>query len=62
MKDISEAVYTMGDHEGTLPIEYDDKTMKTKLILTRFGSTIGRLRFEEKSFFITFLGLTPLWV
>ena len=30
-KDISEAVFTMGDHEGTLKIEYDDITMKIKL-------------------------------
>ena len=33
-KDISEAVYTMGDHEGTLQTEYDDISMKTKLNLT----------------------------
>ena len=29
----------MGDHEGTLQIEYDDISMKTNLILTRFGGT-----------------------
>ena len=27
----SKAVYTMGDHEGTLKIEYNDICMKTKL-------------------------------
>ena len=37
IKDFSEAVYTMGDHEGTRQVEYDDIRMKTKLILTRFG-------------------------
>ena len=59
IKDIGEAVYTMGDHQGTLQVEYDDITRKTKLILTRFGSTFGTLRFNEKSFFNTLLGLTP---
>ena len=29
IKDISDAVYTMGDHEGTLKFEYDDISMKT---------------------------------
>ena len=31
IKDTSEAVYTIGDHEGTLQIEYDDISMKTKI-------------------------------
>ena len=51
----------MGDHEGTLQIEYDDISMKTKLILTRFGSIIGTLRFNEKSFFHLLLHFTPYW-
>ena len=50
IKDISEAVYTMGDHEGTLKFEHDDFTMKTKQILTRFGGIFGTLRLDEKSF------------
>ena len=41
-KDISEAVYKMGDHEGTLQIEYDDISAKTKPILTHLGSTLER--------------------
>ena len=46
----------MGDHEGTLQIEYDeyddeDDTVKTKLALTRFGSTFGTLRFDKKIVF-----------
>ena len=44
----------MGDHEGTLKIEYDDKSTKTKLFETRFGETFGTLRFDEKSFSHTF--------
>ena len=31
IKDTSETVYTMGDHEGTLQIEYDDITRKKNL-------------------------------
>ena len=49
-KDISEAVYSKGDKEGTLQIQNDDISMKTKPIVTRFGSTFGTLRFDEKSF------------
>ena len=49
----------MGDHEKTLQIEFDDISMKTKLILTRFGSTFGTLRFDEKAFLNTLLGFTP---
>ena len=56
---ISEAVYTMGDHEGTLKIEYKDISMKTKLIITRFDGTLRTLIFEEKSFYNTLLGFTP---
>ena len=62
INDISEAAYTMGDREGTLKIEYDDFTTKTKLILTGFGSTFGTLGFNEKFFFQnTLLGFTPYW-
>ena len=50
--DISEAVHPLGDHEGTIKIEYDDNTMKTKFILTRFGTTFGTLRFDERSFLV----------
>ena len=61
IKDITEAVFPLGDHEGTLRIEYDDITRKTKLNLTRFGSTFGTLRFDERSFFHTLLKFTPYW-
>ena len=42
IKDVSEDVYTRGDHEKTLQIEYDDISRKTKLILTHFGLTFKR--------------------
>ena len=54
IEDISKAVYTMGDHQGTLQNEHDDIGMKTKLILTRFGGSFGTLRFDERSFFKLF--------
>ena len=60
-KDISEAVYTMGDHESTLQIEYDDISLKTKLSLTRSRGTFGTLRFNDKSFFNGLLQFTLLW-
>ena len=61
IKDIAETVYTKGDHDRTLQIEYDDINMKTKRILKRFGGTFGKLGFEEKSFFNTLIGFTPYW-
>ena len=61
IEDIQKAVYPLGDHEGTLQIEYNDLNKKVKLILTRFGDTFGTLRFDKKSFFHTLLGFTPYW-
>ena len=55
-EDLRKAVCPLGDHKGTLQSEYDDLNKKTKLILIRFGSTFGTLRFDEKSFFL------PYWV
>ena len=49
----------MGDHKGTLPIKYDDISMITKFISTRFGGNFGTLRLYERSFYSTLLGLTP---
>ena len=51
----------MGDHEGTLQIENDDSSMKTKNILTRLGLPFGTLGCDEKSFFNTLSGLSPSW-
>ena len=56
-KDISEAVHTIVDHEETLKIEYDDISMKTKLISTDFEI----LRFDKRSFFHTLLKFEPYW-
>ena len=51
----------MSDYEATLQFKYDDVSMKTKLILIRFGETFGTLRFDEKSSFNNFLDFTPYW-
>ena len=61
IKDNQKAVHPLGDHEGTLKIEYDDLNKKVKRILTRFGSTFGTLKFDQKSFFHTILGFDPYW-
>ena len=61
IEDLQKAVYPLGDHEGALQIEYDDLNKKNKLILTRFASTFGTLRFDKKSFFHTLLGFTSYW-
>ena len=41
-----------------IDVEYDDITMKTKLVV-KFG--IIAIRFDEKSFFCNVLGFTPGW-
>ena len=61
VKDISEVVYNLGNHEKTVKTEYDDIAVETKLFLTRFGGSLEMLRFDEKSFFNTLLGFTPNW-
>ena len=46
IKDIPGVIYHLEDHEGTLQIEFDDVSMKEKLILTEFVSAFRVLRFE----------------
>ena len=62
ISDISEVLYTLCDDEGTLKIEKDDTSMKTKLTFTRFGGTFGTLPFFEQFFLNALLGFTPHWV
>ena len=62
-KDISEALFNILqiEHPGpsnVIVIEYDDITMKTKLVVR---SGIIAIRFDEKSFFSTILGFTAGW-
>ena len=64
-QDISDAVHTFSGHSEIIEVEYDDISMKTKIILkyiggqTKFG--LGTLRFDESSFFHILLGHTPHW-
>ena len=62
-KDISEAIFNILQSEypgpsNVIDIEYDDITLKTKLVVK---SGIIAIRFDEKSFFSTVLGFTPGW-
>ena len=62
-KDISEALFNILQTEypgpsNVIDIEYDDITMKTKLVVR---SGIIAIRFDEKSFFNTVLGFNPGW-
>ena len=51
----------MADHEGTLQIEYDYITMKTKLLLKHCGGTFETLKLVKNSFFKIFAVFTPYW-
>ena len=62
-KDISEALLNILQIEypgpgNVIDIEYDDITMKTKMVV-RYG--IIAIRFDEKSFFSNILGFIPGW-
>ena len=62
-KDISEALFNIIHFEypgpsNAIVIEFDDVTMKTKLVVKE-GIIV--IRFDEKSFFSTILGFTTGW-
>ena len=62
-KEISEALFNILQSEypgpsNVIDIEYDDITMKSKLVVR---SGIIAIRFDEQSFFSTVLGFTPGW-
>ena len=62
-KDISEALFNFLQIEYSGPdnvinVEYDDNTMKTKLVV-KYG--IIAIKFDEKSFLSTVLGFTSGW-
>ena len=62
---ILDPVHTFSGHSEILQIEYDDISMKTKIILKYIGGrkkfVLGTLRFDERSFSHTLLGFTPYW-
>ena len=63
IQDVSDAVQTFSGHSDIIEIEYDDISMKTKIILKykdfRENFGLGTLRFDKKSFFHTLLGHDP---
>ena len=65
IQDFSDAVHTFSGHSDIIEIEYDDISMKIKIILKYkdlrgiFG--LGTLRFDKKSFFHTLLSHDPYW-
>ena len=65
IQDISDAVHTFSGHSDIIEIEYDDISMKTKIILKykalRGNFGLGTLRFEKKSLFHNLLGHDPYW-
>ena len=65
IQDISDTIHTFSGHSEIIEIEYDDICMKTKFILKYIGGQkkfgLGKLRFDERSFFHTLLGFEPYW-
>ena len=65
IQDISDTIHTFSGHIETIQIEYDDISMKTKIILKYIGGrkmfVSGKLSFDERSFFHTLLDFTPYW-
>ena len=63
IKDISDVIHTFSGHTEIIEIEYDDISMKTKIILKykdfRENFGLGTLRFDKKSFFHILLGHDP---
>ena len=65
IQDTSDTLHTFSGLMETIQIEYDDISMKTKIILNYIGGQVmfvlGTLRFDERSFFHTLLGFIPYW-
>ena len=60
IQDILDVINTFSGHSEIIEIEYDDISMKTKIILKyndwRENFGLGTLRFDKKSFFHSLLG------
>ena len=65
IQDISDTIYNFSVSDESIHVEYDDISMKTKIILKYIGDwkmfVLGTLRFDKTSFFHTLLGFTPYW-
>ena len=60
IQDNSDTIHTFSGHSEIIEIEYEDISMKTKIILKYIGGQkkfgLGTLRFDERSVFQTLLG------
>ena len=65
IQDISDSIYTFNVNNESIQVEYDDISMKTKIILKYIRErkifVLGTLRFDQTSFFHSLLGFTPYW-
>ena len=65
IQDISDTIHTFSGHSEITEIEYDDISMKSKIIQKYIGGQenfgLGTLRFDENYFFHTLLGFEPYW-
>ena len=65
IQDISDIFYNFSVNNESIKFEYDNISMKTKIILKYIGErkkfVLGTLRFDERSFFHTFIDFTPYW-
>ena len=65
IQDTSDTIHTFSGPMESIQIEYDDISMKTKIILNYIGGqemfVLETLRFDERSFFHTLLGFIPYW-
>ena len=65
IQNILDTIHTFSGHMGTIQIEYDDISMKSKIIIKYIDdqniSVLGTLRFDKRSFFHTLLGFIPYW-
>ena len=65
IQDISDAIQTFSGHQETIQLEYDDISMRTRIVLKfkneKMKFALGTLRFDKQSFFHTLLGFSPYW-
>ena len=65
IQDILDTIHTFSGHMETIQIEYDDISMKSRIILKCIDQqemlALGTLRFDKRSFFHTLLGFIPYW-
>ena len=65
IQDILDTINTFSGHMETIQIEYDDISMKSKIILKCIDEqdilVLVTLRFDKRSFYHTLLGFIPYW-